>query len=492
MTTTYFVFLSRIMVQIGDNIKAFFRGERSALLDFESYHLTFLEYSAGFGVGGWIFYVLVILLFFGLVGSIIAFFVLSLRRFALRSFSKNASALEKEDELEKLRMELEKYKADGEPIQSALPSEESQNKDNIRFPRLCHIDDIYAGVEDDPLESKAHISLQEFCVNFKKYAANKLQLFYTDEAIISFVSSLASSRLIILEGFSGTGKTSLPYAFGEFVRTSASICPVQPSWRERSDLLGYYNEFTSKFSESSFLVSLYEAHYSKGPRLIVLDEMNLARVEYYFAEFLSLLENPSETDKYISVINQPQVNDPKKFIEGRLTLCDNIYFVGTANNDESTHTITDKVYDRAMSMTLEERAEPFEAESIEAKPISNESLQLAFIAAKGLHPISEEIRKSMQNLTQFLANRLNVSFGNRLLRQFESYLPCFVECGGELMAGIDCFVKEKILRKVWLSPAREDSEGLMHFEEFLNIEFGIESLPRSLQKIRTVLRGSAQ
>ena len=91
---------------------------------------------------------------------------------------------------------------------------------------------------------------------------------------------------MILEGISGTGKTSLPYAMGKFFGNDAAIISVQPSWRDRSEMVGYLNEFTKKFNETD-LKELYETTYREDLNFIVLDELNLARIEYYFAEFLS-------------------------------------------------------------------------------------------------------------------------------------------------------------------------------------------------------------
>jgi 5-methylcytosine-specific restriction endonuclease McrBC GTP-binding regulatory subunit McrB len=109
---------------------------------------------------------------------------------------------------------------------------------------------------------------------------------------------------------SGTGKTSLAHAIGSFVDNSSTIIPVQPMWKERTDLVGYYNEFTRRFNETLLLTKMYEANYSKDIYVTVLDEMNIARVEYYFAEFLSLLELPNPEERYLDVVSDKWDNDP--------------------------------------------------------------------------------------------------------------------------------------------------------------------------------------
>ena len=93
---------------------------------------------------------------------------------------------------------------------------------------------------------------------------------------------------------------------------------------------------------------MYEANYRPDPSFIVLDEMNIARVEYYFAEVLSVLEMPSKEEWTLDLVPTAWEGDPKLLTDGKIRVSDSTWFVGTANNDDSTFTITDKVYDRAM------------------------------------------------------------------------------------------------------------------------------------------------
>lgn len=168
---------------------------------------------------------------------------------------------------------------------------------------------------------------------------------------------MATSKVLILEGISGTGKTSLPYAMGKFFNKETSIISVQPSWRDRAELLGYLNEFTKKFNETDFLKAVYQAGYSDKPNFIVLDEMNLARIEYYFAEFLSVMEMPDVHEWKIDLVPASEPSDPKLLINGKLFINQNTWFIGTANKDDSTFTITDKVYDRATPIVINNKAE---------------------------------------------------------------------------------------------------------------------------------------
>ena len=175
------------------------------------------------------------------------------------------------------------------------------------------------------------VTLASFCESFQAYAAGNLGLYYDISDIRRFISNLGVSHILVMQGMSGTGKTSLAYAFGEFIGNPSVIVPIQPMWKERTDMIGYYNEFTGKFNETLLLQKMYEANYSKDMYITVLDEMNIARVEYYFAEFLSLLELPDPEKRYIDVVSDVQKGDPALLKGGRLKLPPNMWFVGTAN-----------------------------------------------------------------------------------------------------------------------------------------------------------------
>ena len=122
--------------------------------------------------------------------------------------------------------------------------------------------------------------MEQICDNFRNYAASELGLYYTPDLIRLFISAFGASRILILQGISGTGKTSLAYAFGHFLGNDSVIAPVQPSWRDRTELFGYFNEFTKRFNETELLSKMYEATYNDKIYVTILDEMNISSVEY--------------------------------------------------------------------------------------------------------------------------------------------------------------------------------------------------------------------
>ena len=155
--------------------------------------------------------------------------------------------------------------------------------DESRFFMLTQIDEIYKDYQPPHYTNK--IGLEELCNQFRNFMSYKLKLYYNISDIRRFIASLSVSKTMILQGMSGTGKTSLAYAFGEFLQNPTTVVPIQPMWKERTDLIGYYNEFTKKFNEGVLLQKIYEANYTDEIYVTVLDEMNIARIEYYFAEF---------------------------------------------------------------------------------------------------------------------------------------------------------------------------------------------------------------
>ena len=317
-----------------------------------------------------------------------------------------------------------------------------------RFVKLINVDKQYEGQDTHIYMDEAdYLQLPEIVNRFVNFACSKLKLFYTEKTISYFFAGMAASKVMILEGISGTGKTSLPYAMAKFFGNNASIISVQPSWRDRAEIIGYLNEFTKRFNETNFLESLYEAIYRKDINYIVLDEMNLARIEYYFAEFLSIMEMPDPTEWKIDLVPDTRPNDPLKVIDGKITVPLNVWFVGTSNKDDSTYTITDKVYDRAISLTFESKAETFTAPETEPVHMSASYLQELFDDAIHKYPVSENLLEKFKILDKYVQEKFKVAFGNRIMGQIHKFIPVFVACGGSEVEGLDFIFANKILRK---------------------------------------------
>jgi len=351
-----------------------------------------------------------------------------------------------------------------------------------RFYMLTHIDEEMRLARPRTYNSK--ITLEEICNEFRNFSAYKLHLYYDIKDIRRFIASLYVTKLILLQGMSGTGKTSLAYAFGEYLNNKTVVIPIQPMWKERTDLIGYYNEFTKKFNETTLLNKMYEANYSKDIYITVLDEMNIARVEYYFAEFLSLLELPNPESRNIDVVSDVWDNDPKLLREGKLRLPINMWFIGTANNDDSTFAVSDKVYDRAMVINLDKKAEQFEGKPTSEDPISALHIYELFKKAELKNKLSQRNRRRISELDKYLIETFSLTFGNRIMKQIEKYVPVVVECGGTELDAIDDIISRKILRKLESKNpvyVRSQSEALINK---INDLFGENKLVQCIEQIR--------
>lgn len=192
-------------------------------------------------------------------------------------------------------------------------------------------------------------------------------LFYNMKDFVNIHTALKCNSLVILSGLSGTGKSAIVdiYAKALGINTNANnpdenrllFIPVRPSWNDDSDLLGYVDlvHMVYRASDSGLVDFLVRAQNDEHKIYIVcFDEMNLARVEHYFSKFLSLLEQP---------VKNPELQLYDKQYSGRLynsadypykiTIGENVKFVGTINVDESTYHFSDKVLDRANVIQLD-------------------------------------------------------------------------------------------------------------------------------------------
>ena len=366
-------------------------------------------------------------------------------------------------------------KASDDDSTEAEALKELEDEGSGRFCKLCNLDQMKGSIGSDSYDE--YITLRQFCENFRNYAASKLKLYYDISDIRRFVSGMAVSKILILQGMSGTGKTSLAHAFGDFVDNPSTVIPVQPMWKERTDLIGYYNEFTKRFNETTLLEKMYEANYSNDIYVTVMDEMNIARVEYYFAEFLSLLELPNAEERLLTVVSDVWEDDPVQLENGCIKLPPNMWFVGTANNDDSTFAISDKVYDRAMIMNLDMKAEPFVAPRTSNTRISAKQFEELAEAAMREYEVSARNLHRIEELDKYLIEHFQITFGNRIMKQIKSYIPVYVACGGDELEALDDILSKKVLRKLEMQNPiylRSASAGL---SAYLDELFGYDRMP---------------
>ena len=501
----FYEFISIFIEGMGTIIKGIYTGFIE-MFNIKEYGSLINNYKENFQGAEWIFVVISIIFLLVVVGLIGFLVYLSVRRFIRnrRNRLSHDELLEEIADLHEQVQELMKEKNEimamkvsqlglkpGEsPQEEVEPAEESTSEDdlenagNIRFPKLVQIDEDYKNYKVKNYEN--NFTLEELLENFRCFSASRLRLYYDATLLRPFFAGLACGKLIILQGISGTGKTSLAYAWGKFVKKDSCVASVQPSWKDKTELLGYFNEFTKKFTETEVLAELYTASFDDDIHTIILDEMNIARVEYYFAEMLSVLEIPARDEWNIELVTSGWPDDPKKIVRGKLRLPGNLWYIGTINNDDSTYMVTDKVYDRAMPIDIDTKIDPYECRDQEAMNINSSYLESLFAQAMKDHPVSKENLEKVKALDDYVITHFRISFGNRIMKQLNTFVPVYVACGGEEVAGIDYFIAKKIFRKFEQLNISFIRDELDPFISYLNKNFGKKVMKECIAYIERI------
>jgi MoxR-like ATPase len=235
--------------------------------------------------------------------------------------------------------------------------------------------------------------------------------------------SLINKGFLILSGVSGTGKTWLAELYAKSIDANFLVVPVAPNWTTNEDLLGFYNPLDDQYKHTSFSTFITDAQneYASAlkedriarPYHIILDEMNLARVEYYFAKFLSLLELRNRGEE--AAIDIPP--------DEKIVLTPNLFFIGTINVDETTHGFADKVYDRAQLIEME---------------IGREEI----VQALGEEPYSLIVIKIWDTIHK------QAPFAHRVINDIKKYIEDAIELDIDWKIALDEQILQKILPKI--------------------------------------------
>ncbi len=461
----------------------------SKMFNFPEYTKIISSYNESFSFVEKIFMWVVVLLFV-LIFFLIIFFVIMQIRKLFRKFNNNfnkedlleeisnlnqqvAKLMKEKDELMAMKVSQLGLNPDGEGDGAGTGEdgeEEVDTETTVRFPSLALIDTTLS--KSKPKNYDNDFTLAELIDNFRCYSASQLKLYYDFQILRPFIAGLACGKMIILQGISGTGKTSLAYAWGKFVEQDSCVSSVEPSWKDKSDFLGYFNEFTKKFNETRALTEIYSASFDDDVHTVILDEMNLARVEYYFADFLSILEMPSRDEWLVDIVSSPWGSDPKKLVKGKLKIPGNIWYIGTINNDDSTFMVTDKVYDRAMTLDINNKTNAFKCREQDSMKVNSSYLESLFADAIVDHPLSDKGLNDVTQIDDYVIEHFRISFGNRIMKQLGVFSPVYVACGGKEIEAIDYFIARKILRKFEQLSAALLKTEIDPFINWLNKKFG--------------------
>ena len=485
-------FLDQLFGGVVRAVKDFFLGILQ-MFDVRAYAQLIKNYSSDFSGGEWFLVILAIIVTMILLALLIFLVYFVIRRYVrfrktlveqeslleeLADLHKQVRTLMKEkDELYAMKVSQLGLNPGEEPVVDengeAVENPEDGHISDQRFPKLAFIDEQFKDYK--VVNYNNSFTLPELCENFRNFCASELKLYYDIHLIRLFVAALSSTKLVILQGISGTGKTSLAYAWGKFMKHDSCVASVQPSWRDRTELFGYFNEFTKKFNETDLLAEIYTAGYTDDVYTIILDEMNISRVEYYFAEMLSILEMPSQDEWIVELTPSAWSSDPIHLHQGKLKIAPNVWYIGTINNDDSTFMVTDKVYDRAMPIDINDKGTPFEPIETEAMSINSSYLEGLFTDAKAKYPLTSEMEQKIADMDDYVIKHFRIAFGNRIVKQLRDFVATYIDAGGTEVDAVDYYIARKILRKFEQLNLAYIRDEIDPFIEFLDKSFGKEN-----------------
>ncbi len=281
---------------------------------------------------------------------------------------------------------------------------------------------------------------------------------YSKVDINNLFLSLRTKPFVIISGISGTGKTKIVQLFAEAIGATEKngqfkLIPVRPDWSDSSDLLGY-RDIKGEFIKGPLTEMVEQAVANPQlPHFVLLDEMNLARVEYYFSDVLSVMESriKDEDGNFLSSTLLPQYND-------ELTLPGNLYIIGTVNMDETTHSFSKKVLDRANTIEFNEIDlmnfdHMLENKSVKPVRVSNEVLESTYIYLKDAFQSHEQLIRNVSeiinNINQLLAP-VYAQVGYRVRDEIAFYMVHNMEADMLLTENeaMDFCIMQKILPRI--------------------------------------------
>ncbi|MGV1066514.1 McrB family protein [Clostridium perfringens] len=371
-----------------------------------------------------------------------------------------------DNKIESKRLLEEQLKEIEEKIEIGKKAIEKQNK-TLEF---WGFEKVLDRNKDKITRKYEDYTTSEIIDYLRRYLFKHKKLKYTESILRRFLLAIKCNELIILSGPSGTGKTSLVNGFSEAVGGEAKIISVKPSWTDTEDLIGFYNPIEQSYISTPFLDAIVEAKKKENSDklyLICLDEMNIAHVEYYFAEFLSKLELDEgkkvielySEETYKDILNEVissvklvsgddlslscdeikdwcSENDKKypdfvmdirkkvKFIEkypARFEIPKNIRFIGTMNIDNTTKIISPKVIDRSFIIELTKELEiDYNFEELLEKKCEKIYLDIDKFSSIDVE-VSDDQLKNLISLNNEYLNQLSCSFNYRSEKHMTNY-----------------------------------------------------------------------
>ena len=327
----------------------------------------------------------------------------------------------------------------------------------------------------------------------------------------TFMASILSKPFVLLTGLTGSGKTQIALKFGEWLGEARRlVVPVRPDWTGPESLFGYENALSvpdadgrlAWFVPQALEFMIRAVHHQDEPHLLVLDEMNLAHVERYFADFLSGMESGEPTLPNLvkeGAYWRVSASDPEPVPIPR-----NLWVVGTVNVDETTYAFSPKVLDRAQTIEFRVATDDLNPEA--ARPTTAAAAPAAFLASLlhisrdpewlGAHPGSDRalLVESLKTLHKLLTKH-DLEFGHRTLTEALRFYSIYdAVSGGDWLQALDLVLLQMILPRIHGSRPRVEPiltaiEGYCTNVGPLDVDgTSTPDLPLSLSKVGRMLR----
>jgi len=327
-----------------------------------------------------------------------------------------------------------------------------------------------------------------------KYPARAVHAFHTSMKVNE------TTQMAVLAGISGTGKSQLPRQYALGMGIGFLQVPVQPRWDSPQDLMGFYNYIEKRFRPTDMARALYQLDILNNPgsdfndhmMMILLDEMNLARVEYYFSDFLSRLESRPPKDQ----VEDPNLRKdaeieleipmPKGMDTPRVFPGYNLLFAGTMNEDESTQSLSDKVVDRANVLRfaapkqIHSKGNTEDLPQPKALPKSKwDSWVRPVSTVENNSVITDALNEMVHTMKEFKR-----PFGHRLGRAIMSYVANYPNLYGsdKIMDPLADQVEMRLLPKLRGIEIDQAEQTFERLQEYVAGKLGDEELARAIKE----------
>ena len=277
-----------------------------------------------------------------------------------------------------------------------------QSLENRYFKRETHI------LKESDNKYYKEIITTDIIKKVEKYIKNQ-GYNYTYNQLSNLYLSLKTKPFTILAGISGTGKSKIIRLLADAIQADYTLISVRPDWNDATDLIGYKN-LDDKFIKGQLTKTILKAQQNKNkPHLICLDEMNLARVEYYLSDYLSIIESRKKVGQDIITDNIVEYQENNETI--KLHIPDNIYIIGTVNMDDTTFQFSRKVLDRANTIEfsdvdLDNLFFENNEEKVESLNVSNDFLKTTYLKTMDIEleyrEYAKEVNKKIIEINEIL------------------------------------------------------------------------------------------